>query len=88
MTRLIIPSPQFTVLSEAEIMAALNDPLPGNPVASEVGRLIEGYRENVRAFLEPRCNIPESIQHVTPQSSIEAVAMRLATETIEQELSK
>jgi hypothetical protein len=27
------PAPQFTGLSEAEIMAALNDPDPSNPIA-------------------------------------------------------
>jgi hypothetical protein len=31
MTRVTSPAPQFTGLSEAEIMAALNDPDPGNP---------------------------------------------------------
>jgi hypothetical protein len=27
-------------------MTALNDPDPGNPIAVEVARLIEGYTEN------------------------------------------
>ena len=51
MPTIITPAPQFTGLSEAEIMAALNDPDPGNPIAVEVARLIEGYTENFRAHV-------------------------------------
>jgi len=42
MTRIISPAPQFTSLTEAEVMAALADPDPGNPIAAEVARLVEG----------------------------------------------
>jgi hypothetical protein len=49
MTRIVTPAPQFTGLSEAEVNAALADPNPGNPIAVEVARLIEGYSENFRA---------------------------------------
>jgi hypothetical protein len=49
MPAIITPAQQFTGLSEAEIMAALND--PGNPIAVEVARLIEGYTENFRAHV-------------------------------------
>jgi hypothetical protein len=45
-------------LSEAEIMAALNDPDLGNPIAVEVTRLIEGYTENFRAHVERLGYIP------------------------------
>jgi hypothetical protein len=52
MTRVVSPAPQFTGLTEAEVMAALDDPDPANPIAVEVARLIEGYTENVRAHVE------------------------------------
>jgi superfamily II DNA helicase RecQ len=69
-------------------MAALNDPDPGNPVAIEVARLIQGYGENFRAHVEKLGRLPESFLHVKPQSAIEAVAMRLTTDTIQQQLHK
>jgi hypothetical protein len=84
MTRVISPAAQFSGLSEAEIMAALNDPDPGNPVAVEVARIIEGYTENFRAHVERLGYIPDTILHVKPQTPIEAVAMRLTTEGIQQ----
>ena len=43
---IITPASQFTGLSEAEIMAALNDPDPANPIAVKVARFIEGYTES------------------------------------------
>jgi len=46
MTRVVPPLLQFTGLTKAEVMTALNDPDPGNPIAVEVARLIEGYAEN------------------------------------------
>jgi hypothetical protein len=49
MTRVVSPGPQFTRLTEAEVNAALKDPNPGNHIAVEVARLIEGYTENFRA---------------------------------------
>jgi hypothetical protein len=83
----IFPAPQFTSLTEAEIMAALNNPDPANPIAVEVARLIEGYGENFRAHVERLGYIPESLLHAKPQTAIEAVAMRLTTEAIQDELA-
>jgi hypothetical protein len=51
MPTIITPAPQFTGLSAAVIMAALNDPDPGNPIAVAVARLIEGCTENFRAHV-------------------------------------
>lgn len=82
MTRIVSPAPQFTSLSEAEVMAAMQDPDPGNPIAAEVARLIEGYSENFRAHVERLGYMPASFLRVKPASAIEAVAMRLTTETI------
>jgi hypothetical protein len=48
-------------LCEAEVMAALNDPDPGNPIAVEVARLIEGYTENFRDHVERWGYIPATI---------------------------
>jgi hypothetical protein len=61
-----------------------NDPDPGNPIAVEVARLIEGYTENFRAHVERLGYIPDSFLHVKPQTPIEALAMRLTTEAIQQ----
>ena len=84
MTRVVPPLLQFTGLTKAEVMTALNDPDPGNPIAVEVARLIEGYTENFRAHVERLGYIPDSFLHVKPQTPSEAVAMRLTTEAIQQ----
>jgi hypothetical protein len=81
---IVSPAPQFTSLTEAEVMAALNDPDPGNPIAVELARLIEGYTDNFRAHVERLGYFPSDILHVTPQTAIEAVAMRLTTEAIQE----
>jgi hypothetical protein len=83
----IFPATHFTSLTEAEVMAALDDPDPGNPIAVEVARLIEGYTENFRAHVESLGYIPDSFLRVKPQTAIEAVAMRLTTEAIQDELA-
>lgn len=85
MTRVGTPAPQFTSLTEAEVMAALNDPDPANPIAVEVARLISGYVENFRAHVERLGYIPGTFLRLRPQTAIEAVAMRLTTETIQQQ---
>jgi hypothetical protein len=87
MTRVISPAPQFTGLTEAEVMAALDDPNPANPIAVEISRLIAGYTENFRAHVERLGHIPDSFLRVKPQTAIEVVAMRLTTETIQQIIS-
>ena len=83
----IFPATHFTSLTEAKVMAALDDPDPGNPIAVEVARLIEGYTENFRAHVERLGYIPDSFLRVKPQTAIEAVAMRLTTEAIKDELA-
>jgi hypothetical protein len=88
MTRIILPSPQFSGLTEAEIMAALNAPAPNNPIAYEVSRLMNRYAENIRAHVEQLGHIPDSYLSVKPRTEIEAVAMRLAIEAIQQQLQK
>jgi hypothetical protein len=87
MTHVISPAPQFTSLTEAEVMAALADPDSGNPVAVEIARLIEGYMENFRAHVERLGYIPDSFLRVKPQTAIEAVAMRLTTEAIQEAIT-
>ncbi len=64
MTRIVSPAPQFIGLTQAEVMAALNDQDPRNPIAVEVARLIEGYTENFRAHLERLGYIPDSFLHL------------------------
>jgi hypothetical protein len=87
MTNVVTPAPQFTALTEAEVMNALADPDPGNPIAVEVARLISGYTENFRAHVERLDYMPDSFLRVKPQTAIEAVAMRLTTEGIQEAIN-
>lgn len=73
----VVPKPEFQYLTEAEIERAITDPNPGNPVACEVARLLEGYTKNFRLRVQRLGRIPESILRVKPRFAIEAVAMRL-----------
>ena len=87
MPHLVAPLPHFLTLTESEVIAALEDPDPGNPIAGELARLIAGYTENFRAHVERLGRIPADILHVQPGSAIEAVAMRLTTEAITDTVS-
>jgi hypothetical protein len=88
MTQVVSPvAPQFISLTEAEVLAALDDPNTANPIAVEVARLIEGYSENFRAHVQRLGYIPDSFLRVKPQTAIEAVAMRLTSEAIHQSIS-
>lgn len=82
---IVDPKPEFQTLTEAEVHAALADPNPNN-VAGEVARLVEGYAHNFRKHVQRLGRIPESILLAEPRYPIEAVAMRLATETIRKEM--
>ena len=82
MLMIVEPKPEFHSLDEAAVLAALEDPNEENPIAKEIARLIAGYTENFRTHVERLGRIPESIMHVKPRWAIEAVAMRLMTETL------
>ena len=88
MPQLVEPLAQFTRLTEAEVMAALNDPDPGNAVACEVARLITCYTANFHAHVERLGRIPADILYASPDSAIEAVAMRLTMDTIRDSLNR
>jgi hypothetical protein len=61
MTQVVSPvAPQFISLTEAEVLAALDDPNTANPIAVEVARLIAGYGENFRAHVQRLGYIPDS----------------------------
>ncbi len=88
MTQVVSPvAPQFISLTEAEVLAALDDPNTANPIAVEVARLIAGYGENFRAHVQRLGYIPDSFLRVKPQTAIEAVVMRLTAEAIQQSIS-
>jgi hypothetical protein len=74
-------------LSGTEVTAALADPDPGNAIAAEVNRLSKGYAENFCAYVERLGDIPNTILHVKPRTPIEAVAMSLTTDAIQQALT-
>lgn len=81
---IVEPEPQYRALSEADVLTALEDFDPENPVAQEVARLIAGYTENFRRHVAQRGSMPEAILRIKPRWPIEAVAMRLTTETIRE----
>jgi len=86
MTEPIEPKPEFRLLAENAVIAALQDPDPANPIAVEVARLIDGYTRNFQAHVERRGAIPADILRIKPRWPIEAVAIRLTTETIRETL--
>ena len=94
MPRVVTPLPQFAALTEAQVMAAMNDPHPGDPIAVEVARLMAGYGENFGTNVKRSLNrIPDSYLPTTDSfppvklhTPIEVVAMRLTTQTLQQQL--
>ena len=88
MAVLVEPHPEFCSLTEAEIERALADPDPGNPIAVEIARLVHGYTANFQALVQRLGRIPTDIMHVKPRWPIEAVAMRLTTQTIRESLAE
>jgi len=86
MTEIVEPLPAFRHLAEAEIMAALESTDETNPIAREVARLIEGYSRNFAAHVAHLGRLPTDILRVRPRSPIEAVAMRLTVQTIQNEM--
>ena len=78
------PRPEFTKLTESEVMTALADPDPSNPVACEVARLVEAYTENFRAYVERIGYFPATILTHSATCPIEAVAKQLTTQTIQE----
>lgn len=82
MANVLEPHPQFIKMTEAEVLAALDDHNPDNPVALEVTRLIAGYTENFRRHVERLGHFPSDILRMKPRSGIEAVAMNFTTDQI------
>jgi hypothetical protein len=76
------PRAEYCDLTEAEILKALDDDYPTNPIAIEVRRLIAGYAGNFRAEVHRLGRIPSYIPHIKPRWPIEAVAMRLTTKLL------
>jgi hypothetical protein len=87
MTETVEPKPEFRSLHEDAVVAALQDPDPANPIAVEVARLIDGYTRNVQAHVQRLGRIPSDILRIKPRWPIEAVAMRLMTETVREVLA-
>lgn len=84
----LTPAAEFRQLSEAEVLVALSDPDPNNRIAQEVARLVAGYTRNFAAHCERLGRIPASILIHKPATAIEAVAARMVTDTIREELAK
>lgn len=84
MPLLIEPAAEFTQLTASEVMEALQDPNPGNPIAVEVARLMGGYMVNYKAYMERIGEIPSEIVTLKPRSDIEAVAMQLTIDMLRE----
>lgn len=82
------PAAEFRHLSKEEVQSALADPDPNNAIAAEVTRLVVGYAQNFKAHCERLGFVPVSFVTRTPDTAIEAVAIRLVTEAIRQEIVK
>lgn len=76
--------PEFTNLTESEVMTALADPDPNNPIACEVARLVEAYTENFRAYVKRLGYFPATILTHSASCPVEAVAKQLTTQTIRE----
>jgi len=87
MTETVQPKPEFRLLAEDAVVAALEDPDPQNPIAIEVARLIDGYTRNFQAHVQQLGRVPSDILRTKPRWPIEAVAMRLTTEVIRETLA-
>jgi hypothetical protein len=87
MIHAVFPDWQFTRLSEAEINAALKDPNPGNHIAIEVARLVEAYTANFLSRLDGLGVLPHGFLQASPQTAIEAVAMRLTASSIQESIA-
>lgn len=81
---LIEPYPPFRDLTEAEVLAALADDDPANPVAVEVFRLVARYAKMLRQSIEHLDHVPPEILQIKPDTPIEAVAMRIVTDQIRE----
>jgi hypothetical protein len=88
MTETVEPKPEFRLLAEDAVVAALQDPDPANPIAVEVARLIDGYTRNFDASVRRLGRIPPDILRIKPRWPIEAVAIGLLTETIRETLAQ
>lgn len=81
-------TPEFHDISEDEVLAALDDSNPDNPVAVEVARLMDGYLSNFQEHVEKLGHIPQSILRSSGGCPVESIAMRLVSETIRDALEE
>jgi len=88
MTDTVAPKPEFLSLTEDAVLFALDDPDPANLIACEIARLVTAYTRNFRGHVERIGYIPSDILRVKPRWPIEAVAMRLTTETIGETIAQ
>jgi hypothetical protein len=88
MTEPVEPKPEFRSLTEDAVLTALRDPDSANPIAVEVARLIQGYTSNFDAHVRRLGRIPADILRTKPRWPIEAVAMRLMTEILQETLAQ
>ncbi len=84
MTEPVKAKGEFADVPEDAVWDALNDPDPDNPVAAEVGRLIEGYTSNFQTHVEELGHIPPTILRSKGGCPIEEIAMRLTSDAIRE----
>ena len=87
MSTVVEPKPEFRSLSEESVLVALADTDPENAIAAEVARLIAGYTQNFSEHIERLGYLPSQVLRIKARWPIEAVAMRLTTQTIRDTVS-
>ena len=86
--KIVEASQEFHALSQDDVMDALEDINPDNPIAVEISRLMDGYLSNFTEHVEKIGHIPPSILRSTGSCPIETVAMELVSDTIRATLEE
>jgi hypothetical protein len=67
----------MTIPTRAEILAAMNDPDPANPLAAAIGAAIMAFGDALNAQVERAGAIPDPVVLPAPTTEIEAFALEL-----------
>ena len=86
--KIVKANQEFHALSQDDVMDALDDTNPDNPIAVEVSRLMQGYLSNFTEHVEKIGHIPPSILRSTGSCPIESVAMQLTSDAIRDTLEE
>lgn len=86
--KIVEVSQEFHALSQDDVMDALEDINPDNPIAVEIARLMQGYMQNFTEHVEKIGHIPPSILRSTGSCPIETIAMELTSDAIREAMEE